>query len=67
MSTVYTYNNKVLKNSSNDKWLAKKETPTPVFEEITIGTQTRMAKNLAINDGGEGIYTYNVGTLNNVE
>lgn len=27
MSTVYTYNNKVLKNSANDKWLAKKEAP----------------------------------------
>ena len=27
MSTVYTYNNKVLKNSANDKWLAKKVDP----------------------------------------
>lgn len=27
MSTVYTYHNKVLKNSANDKWLAKKEAP----------------------------------------
>lgn len=27
MSTVYTVNGKVLKNSSNDKWLVKKETP----------------------------------------
>lgn len=25
MSTIYTFNNKVLKNSSNDKWLTKKE------------------------------------------
>lgn len=27
MYTVYTVNGKVLKNSSNDKWLVKKETP----------------------------------------
>lgn len=27
MSTIYTFNNKVLKNSSNDKWLIKKEAP----------------------------------------
>lgn len=27
MSTVYTFNSKVLKNTSTDKWLAKKETP----------------------------------------
>ena len=27
MTTVYTFNNKVLKNSSNDKWLKKPEEP----------------------------------------
>lgn len=27
MSTVYTLNGKVLKNATNDKWLAKKEAP----------------------------------------
>lgn len=27
MSTIYTLNGKVLKNSANDKWLAKKEAP----------------------------------------
>lgn len=27
MSTVYTVNGKVLKNSANDKWLTKKEAP----------------------------------------
>lgn len=27
MSTVYTLNGKVLKNSANDKWLTKKEAP----------------------------------------
>lgn len=28
MSTIYTVNNKVLKNSANDKWLTKKEAPS---------------------------------------
>ena len=32
----------------------------PSFDEVTIGTQTWMAKNLAIDDGGEGIYTQTV-------
>lgn len=29
MTTVYTFNNKVLKNSATDKWLKRKEAPTP--------------------------------------
>ena len=34
MSTIYTFNNKVLKNSVNDKWLIKKEVPpTPSYIE----------------------------------
>jgi len=32
---------------------------TPVFEEVTIGTQTWMTVNLDVDDGGEGIYAYN--------
>ena len=32
----------------------------PSFDEVTIGTQTWMSKNLAIDDGGEGIYTQTV-------
>lgn len=55
--TVYTYNDKVLKNVATDKWLKKKEGPS--FDEVTIGTQTWMAKNLAIDDGGEGITIIN--------
>lgn len=32
MSTIYTLNGKVLKNSANDKWLTKKEAPpTPSY------------------------------------
>lgn len=57
MTTIYTYNNKVLKNSANDKWLKAPE----INDEVTIGTQTWKNANLAIDDGGEGI------TINNGE
>lgn len=30
--------------------------PGPSFDEVTVGTQTWMAKNLEIDDGGTGIY-----------
>lgn len=55
MSTVYTVNNKVLKNAANDKWLTKKETPPVPQDEVTIGTQTWKNVNLAVDDGGTGI------------
>lgn len=35
------------------------EPPGPTTDEVTIGTQTWMAKNLAIDDGGEGIAIIN--------
>ena len=56
MSTIYTLNGKVLKNSANDKWLIKAPPP----EEVTIGTQIWKTKNLAIDDGQGGIYTQTV-------
>jgi uncharacterized protein (TIGR02145 family) len=62
--TVYTYNDKVLKNSATDKWLKKPD--APIIEEVTIGNQTWMAKNLAIDDGGAGISVINDVTANNV-
>lgn len=65
MTTIYTVNNKVLKNSVTDKWLIKKEGPS--FDEVTIGTQTWMSKNLAIDDGGEGITVINNVLINNVD
>ena len=37
----------------------EKQTMTPVFDEVIIGTQTWMAKNLDIDDGLGGIYAYN--------
>lgn len=64
MSTVYTLNGKVLKNSANDKWLIKKEAPT--IEEVTIGSQTWMNTNLAIDDGGVGIVRKDNVTANGV-
>ena len=32
-------------------------TPEPTFDEVTIGSQTWMSKNLAVDDGQGGIYT----------
>ena len=62
-------NNKALKISN--KWLnpiASPEPipPTPTFDEVTIGTQTWMAKNLAIDDGGSGILHFDNVTANGV-
>ena len=62
-------NNKALKISN--KWLnpiASPEPipPTPTFDEVIIGTQTWMAKNLAIDDGGSGILHFDNVTANGV-
>lgn len=38
--------------------------PVPVFDEVTIGTQTWMAADLAIDDGQGGIYTANLSDVN---
>lgn len=62
------YNDRIITNSIG-KWLRKSETG-PVLDEVTIGSQTWMSKNLAIDDGGSGIYHedltnvngYNLGT-----
>ena len=34
--------------------------PAPTYDEVTIGSQTWMSKNLAIDDGQSGIYTQTV-------
>lgn len=36
------------------------EPPTPTYDEVTIGSQTWMSKNLAVDDGQGGIYTQTV-------
>lgn len=61
---IYTTNNKIWK--LDNKWVNKPEVvpPGPTFDEVTIGTQTWMAKNLAIDDGGEGITIVNNVTAN---
>lgn len=41
-------------------------TPQPSFDEVTIGSQTWMSKNLDIDDGGTGIYHYDNVTANGV-
>ena len=66
MSTVYTINGKVLKNSANDKWLTKKETPPVPQDEVTIGTQTWKNVNLEVDDGQGGITVANNVTANGV-
>lgn len=53
-------NNKALK--VGNKWLNPVESPAPTppgptFDEVTIGTQTWMAQDLNIDDGGSGIVT----------
>ena len=57
MTTIYTFNSKVLKNTVNDKWLIKKVVP---LDEVQIGNQIWKSKNLAIDDGQGGIYTQTV-------
>lgn len=55
---LYTHNNKLVKIRSGlnaGKLIEKYVAPAPTFDEVTIGTQTWMSKNLAIDDGQGGI------------
>lgn len=63
MITIYTYNGNVVKDITTGKWLTKKENPGPQFDEVTVGTQTWMAKNLDIHEGFSGVYSANVGNF----
>lgn len=66
-TTVYTYNDKVLVNSANDKWLKKPE----VVDYVTIGSQTWKTDNLAVPIGTlnsdyfirDGKYYYHVRSI----
>lgn len=66
---MFTYNGQVITN--NHKWLKGSDTPPtppgPSFDEVTIGNQTWMAKNLAIDDGGTGIYVVDDVSANGVD
>ena len=60
MVTLYTLNNKLVKVGSKFYGIITEPTPPEPPDEVTIGTQTWKTKNLAINDGGSGIYTQTV-------
>ena len=59
---VYTYNDKVLVNSANDKWL--KAADGPAYETVIIGSQEWMVLNTEIDDGGTGITILNTYSTN---
>lgn len=62
---MFTKNGNILK--INGDWLKPHIEPEPYpFEEVTIGTQKWMAKNLDIDDGGTGIQIRNNVTANGV-
>ena len=53
---MLTFNNKIV--LSNDKWIEKPlPPPSPIEDYVTIGSQTWMSKDLAIDDGQGGIFT----------
>lgn len=60
---IYTTNNKIWK--LDNKWI-NNPSVSPL-DEVTIGTQTWKSKNLAIDDGGEGIEIRNIGIVNGVD
>lgn len=63
MSTYLKYNNHMIlhpTDSSKYFYGIVEDTPTPSFDEVEIGYQTWMAKNLSIDDGQEGIVTQTV-------
>ena len=64
---MFTKNGNILKVNGN--WLnphVEPEPPAPVFEEVTIGTQIWLAKNLSIDDGQGGITIVDNVTANGV-
>ena len=66
MSTYLQYNNHMILHPTDpSKYFYgivedPPEPPGPTFDEVTIGSQTWMSKNLAIDDGQGGIYTQTV-------
>ena len=67
MSTIYTLNGKVLKNSANDKWLIKKETPVDPYNPLGLppftirckfksGYTPSMGDSQTLVDAGENVW-----------
>jgi hypothetical protein len=77
MSTIYTFNNKVLKNSANDKWLIKKEgdpynplglPPYTIRIQVKPGTQLVQANRkgtITAVSGETDVYDVCTASLNN--
>ena len=65
MTTIYTVNSKVLKNSATDKWLIKKETPVDPYNPLGLPPNTVRVRT---SDGNapikeEDITSYETATL----
>lgn len=61
MTTIYTYNGQVIREATTGKWFIEPTYVPPVpTDEVQIGNQIWKSKNLAVDDGQGGIYTYTV-------
>lgn len=60
MTTIYTVNNKVLKNSVSDKWLIKKETPIDPYNPLGLPSNTIRVRT---SDGSVPSGNYETATL----
>jgi len=63
---LYVGSNKIAKAYLGSTLVYQSAAPGPTFDSVTIGTQTWMSKNLAIDDGGEGIIIKENVTANGV-
>lgn len=63
---LYVGSNKIAQAYLGSNLVYQSAAPGPSFDSVTIGTQTWMSKNLAIDDGGEGITIINNVTANGV-
>lgn len=57
MTTIYTVNNKVLKNSVTDKWLIKKETPVDPYNPLGLPPNTVRVRTSDGNAPAKDVYT----------
>ena len=57
---IYLGNTKISEAYLGSTKIYSAAAPGPTFDSVTIGSQVWMSKNLAIDDGQGGIYTYTV-------